>query len=123
MLPLLYIDCNRHTAGDFEFAANFGIPVKQVIRPPDGAGSKQLDRAYCDEGVLFNSGEFTGLSSQQARTKIADLATQNSFGAHQVNYKVKDWLLSRQRYIPCVAFYVPDGNSQVLGRSHSDGVL
>ena len=85
-------------SGDFEFAKNYGLLVKQVIKPTGVNTEAQTDKAFCEDGFLINSDTFTGLSSHDARLQITEWAQRHSFGTHQVNYKVKDWLLSRQRY-------------------------
>ncbi|MRI84144.1 MAG: leucine--tRNA ligase [Nitratiruptor sp.] len=85
-----------HDERDFDFAKRFGLPIKYVIRPPEG----ELDtsKAYTEPGILFESGEFSGLESQEAKEKIIDYFEQKGLGKRSVNYKLKDWGVSRQRY-------------------------
>jgi len=86
--------------GDFEFATAYGIPIKEVIDPIASVPAKDVVKGtevYCGEGVLINSGDFTGLTTQEAKKKITDWAAHHSCGGHQVNFKVRDWLVSRQR--------------------------
>ncbi|MDP3277421.1 MAG: leucine--tRNA ligase [Deltaproteobacteria bacterium] len=89
-----------HDQRDFDFATAFALPIVQVIAPKDGAAVPS-DRAFevsGDEAVLVNSGQYTGQSSAEAMRKIvADLASQ-SLAKATVNYKLRDWVFSRQRY-------------------------
>ncbi len=105
---------DAHDERDFEMAKKYGIPLTVTIRPVDDAQWKrvqQLEECYSDDGVLVNSGEYNGLSSAQARQKItAALETINA-GRRKINYKLRDWLISRQRYwgAPIPIVYDPDG--------------
>ncbi len=85
-----------HDERDFEFAQKYGLPIKYVIVPKEG----ELDRsrAYTEPGILVESGEFTGLFSEEAKAKIIDYFEKKGLGRRKVNYKLKDWLVSRQRY-------------------------
>lgn len=88
-----------HDQRDFEFAKKFGLEMKEVIAPTMVArGIEMMRKAYEDEGYLVNSEEFSGLTSRDARVKIADYIEIRSFGKRRVNYKLRDWLISRQRY-------------------------
>ena len=87
-----------HDARDFEFAAKYGLPVKRVVAAAlDGEG---LELPYLaeDEGVLIDSGEWTGESCLGAQGKMAAFAEAGGFGASTVTYRLKDWGVSRQRY-------------------------
>ncbi len=87
-----------HDQRDWEFARKYGLPVKQVIAPTDG-GEIDLERqAYTEQGVLVNSAQFSGLTSQQACAAIADWLEQHGKGRRRVNYRLRDWGVSRQRY-------------------------
>ncbi len=87
-----------HDQRDWEFARQYGLPVKQVIAPADGR-EIDLDRqAYTERGVLVNSAQFSGLSSQQACMAIAEWLAQHGKGRRRVNYRLRDWGVSRQRY-------------------------
>ncbi len=85
-----------HDERDFEFAKKYNLPIKYVIKPNEG----ELDtsRAYTEPGVLFDSGEFSGLESQEAKQKIIAYFEENGLGKRTINYRLKDWLVSRQRY-------------------------
>ncbi len=89
-----------HDQRDLDFTGKYNLPVKVVIVPEDKAQStdKNLEKAYEDEGVLVNSGQFSGLPSKEAREKIADFIEADGFGKKVVNYKLRDWGISRQRY-------------------------
>ncbi|MEW6109627.1 MAG: leucine--tRNA ligase [Nitrospirota bacterium] len=88
-----------HDQRDFDFAKKYGLPIRVVISPPDpGTMSAELSRAYEDEGTLVDSGQFSGLASDVAREEIARFIEDNGMGKKVVNYKLRDWGISRQRY-------------------------
>jgi len=90
-----------HDQRDFEFAEKYGIPVKVVIEPKDYEiyeRTGQLPRAYTGEGFLVNSGEFNGLESRKASEKITKHFEKKKQGRKAIQYKLRDWLISRQRY-------------------------
>jgi len=88
-----------HDERDFEFAKKYNIPIKIVIQNKEkNLDSKIMKQAYEEEGVMVNSSLFDGLASQIAVSKISDYMEQNKIGKKNVNYKIKDWLISRQRY-------------------------
>ena len=87
-----------HYQRDYEFAQRYGIPVKQVIFPSDGSDIDCSEQAYTEKGVLKNSGEFDGLTSEQAFDAIADNLEQSGKGQRTVNFRLRDWGVSRQRY-------------------------
>ncbi|MBV8244476.1 MAG: leucine--tRNA ligase [Candidatus Eremiobacteraeota bacterium] len=87
-----------HDERDFEFARKHGLPIAQVILPPGTAAEAPLDAPYLDEGRLIASGDFTGMSSQRARSALADRLVALGLGERTVNFKIRDWLISRQRY-------------------------
>jgi len=89
-----------HDQRDFEFAKKYDIPVKQVIIPsPEEAHiGEDLERAYEEEGIMVNSAQFNGLSSQEAREKITEYLAQRGWGGKTLQYRLRDWLISRQRY-------------------------
>ncbi|MEJ2697201.1 MAG: leucine--tRNA ligase [Candidatus Sulfobium sp.] len=87
-----------HDQRDFEFAAKYGLEIRPVISEDGQPQGLPLEAAYEDEGVLVNSGSFTGLNSDAAREKIADYIEQKGLGTKVVNYKLRDWGISRQRY-------------------------
>lgn len=88
-----------HDQRDFEFAKKYSIPMKVVITPP-GKQLKggEMKQAYGGEGILVNSGKFTTLPSEEAREKITSFLQGEKQGEKTVQYKLRDWLISRQRY-------------------------
>jgi leucyl-tRNA synthetase len=87
-----------HDTRDHAFALAYGIPIKQVIYPADGSDFSVDDEAYVEKGILKNSGEFDGLTSAQAFDAIADKLQSMGKGGKQVNFRLRDWGVSRQRY-------------------------
>jgi leucyl-tRNA synthetase len=83
-----------HDQRDFEFARKYDIAMKTVIK----GGEKSEDKAYTSDGTLVNSGQFNGLVNQDAIEKISEHIEKNRLGKRTVQYKLKDWLISRQRY-------------------------
>ena len=86
-----------HDERDFEFATKYDLPIKVVVAPPDWDGGA-LQEAYLDEGAQVNSDRFDGLPSSQGMERIADHIEANGWGRRTVAYRVRDWLISRQRY-------------------------
>ncbi len=84
-----------HDERDYDFARAHDLPVIDVIQVPENANPDEL---FCDDGVLFASGEFSGLESAQARRAIGDRLIAMGVGERTVNYRLRDWLISRQRY-------------------------
>ena len=87
-----------HDTRDYAFARAYGLSIKQVIYPADGTDVTVEDEAFVEKGVLKNSAEFDGLSSEQAVDAIADKLTEMGKGEKQTNYRLRDWGVSRQRY-------------------------
>ena len=85
-----------HDDRDFEFAKKFDLPIIQVISK-DGKES-ELTEAYTEPGIMINSGEFNGMKSENAKAKVPDYMEEKGFGKKTVNYKLRDWVFSRQRY-------------------------
>ena len=87
-----------HDERDFQFATKFSLPIIEVIAPPSGPQG-ELAEAYVGEGLLINSGQFNGLTApQQATAAIVDWLAERGVARRKVNYKLRDWLISRQRY-------------------------
>jgi leucyl-tRNA synthetase len=125
-----------HDQRDWEFARQYGLPVVEVIRPPNVQDS---DRAYEGEGTMVNSAPFDGQPSNQAWQGIAAMMEQAGYGRRAVQYRLRDWLISRQRYwgtpipvvhcrrcgpqpvpesdLPVVLPYLPDYQPRGDGRS------
>ena len=93
---------DAHDQRDFEFARKYNIPLKFVISE-DGApiDPKKASRAYLSDGILFDSGEFSGMHNREALPLMEDWLEKNNWGKKNVNYKLKDWLISRQRFWGC----------------------
>ncbi|HDH34754.1 MAG TPA: leucine--tRNA ligase, partial [Nitrospirae bacterium] len=89
-----------HDQRDFEFAKKYDIPIRVVVLPKDVKIVKAEDMECANEeyGILVNSGEYSGLSSNDAKEKIADYIENKNLGKRVVNYKLRDWGISRQRY-------------------------
>ncbi len=90
-----------HDQRDWEFARRHGLPMKQVIAPADGAPVDLDAGAFTDKGVLVDSGPFTGLDFQGAFEAIAHALEEKGLGRRRVNYRLRDWGVSRQRYWGC----------------------
>jgi leucyl-tRNA synthetase len=86
-----------HDARDFDFAKKYRLPTPIVVAPP-GWDGRPLSQAYLDEGTMVNSGPFNGLSSAEGWRRIADEMERRGVGQRKVNYRIHDWLISRQRY-------------------------
>ena len=84
-----------HDQRDYEFAAKYNLPIKEVVSAKESDLSKE---AYTAEGVLINSGEFDGLKSSKAKVQIIKHFEAKGLGTKQINYKLRDWGISRQRY-------------------------
>jgi leucyl-tRNA synthetase len=89
-----------HDQRDFEFATKYGLKIKQVVAPAMGSDSvvDLTKAAFTDKGVLINSGEFDGLEFSAAFKAIADKLVEKGIGQVKVNYRLRDWGVSRQRY-------------------------
>ena len=88
-----------HDQRDFEFAKKYNLPIKVVIDSPhEHLDGEKLKAAYLEEGVMANSAQFNGMPSTLAIGKIADFMEQNKIGKRAVAYRLRDWLISRQRY-------------------------
>ncbi|MDX2254385.1 MAG: leucine--tRNA ligase [Pseudanabaenaceae cyanobacterium bins.39] len=94
-----------HDVRDFAFAKQYNLPIQTVIIPnsplPMGEGQGVRESAYTEAGIMVNSGEFDGLDSLTAKTKIVELAEKNQWGTAKITYRLRDWLISRQRYWGC----------------------
>ena len=86
-----------HDERDFEFAKKYGCLIKTSVSRP-ASSPEILDSCYTADGILVDSGEFSGLTSEAARVKMTAWLEKNNLGEKKVNYKIKDWVYSRQRY-------------------------
>ncbi len=88
-----------HDERDFQFAKKYNLQIKVVITPEDyELKAEKMTRAYVEEGVLIHSGQFDGMNNIDAIEEISEWMEKNGFGKRTVNYKIRDWLISRQRY-------------------------
>ncbi|MBN2483608.1 MAG: leucine--tRNA ligase [Candidatus Omnitrophica bacterium] len=88
-----------HDQRDFDFAVKYRLPIREVIRNPHAEeDSGRLTQAYPGEGIMVNSGEFNNSTSEDAKEKIADFLEKTGRGRRQFNFRLRDWLISRQRY-------------------------
>jgi leucyl-tRNA synthetase len=88
-----------HDQRDFEFCRKYRIPLKVVIQPPDGnLLADKMEEAYVEPGTMLNSGIFNGLDSVEGISWVSDYVVQKEFGRVKTNYRLRDWLISRQRY-------------------------
>ncbi|HEY9617671.1 MAG TPA: leucine--tRNA ligase [Microcoleaceae cyanobacterium] len=112
-----------HDVRDFKFAKEQNLPIKTVIMPEGGDAAAELTAAYVDPGIMVNSGDFDGMESVAGKTAVIEYAEAQGFGKARVQYRLRDWLISRQRYwgapIPiihcpkCGAVPVPDSDLPV----------
>ena len=86
-----------HDTRDFDFAKKYNLPMKVVIQNTENP-SDCKDAAYTEEGVLVNSNEFNGMKNTEAKKAITQKAVNNGFGEFKTQYRLRDWLISRQRY-------------------------
>ncbi len=113
-----------HDERDFDFAKKHGLAIEQVIAPHGSSADAPLEAAFVDDGRLMNSGDFTGMTSERARDAIAAKLTSLGIGGKRVTMRLRDWLVSRQRYwgtpIPivycaaCGEVAVPDAQLPVV---------
>ncbi len=89
-----------HDSRDWDFARKFDLPIIQVVARPDETGPFDREPEACTEaeGVAVNSGQFDGLTTAEFKTRISDWLEERGVGKKAVNYKLRDWLFSRQRY-------------------------
>ena len=86
-----------HDERDFAFAKKYDLPIRVVIAPPGWQGT-ELEEAYTEAGTMVNSGEFNGLPSEQGIEAVSDFLEKKGWGRHTISYRLRDWLISRQRY-------------------------
>jgi leucyl-tRNA synthetase len=125
-----------HDERDYDFAKRHALPIVQVILPGDEATAQPLAAPFVEDGRLIDSDDFNGMSSARAREAIAERLAASGAGAKSVNYKFRDWLISRQRYwgtpIPivyceaCGQLALPNDRLPILlpprGHVHGEGV-
>ncbi len=87
-----------HDQRDFEFAQKYGLPIRPVIQPAQAENAGTVDAAYTGPGRLYNSGPFDGLDSVEAKSRITAALEARGLGRKTVNWRLRDWGISRQRY-------------------------
>ncbi len=102
-----------HDERDHEFATKYGLPIKQVIRPLDGGEIDIAQAAYTEHGLLVNSAAYDGMTFEQSFNAIAERLEKGGAGERKVNYRLRDWGVSRQRYwgCPIPIIYCPKCNA------------
>ena len=91
-----------HDTRDFKFAKENNLAIKVVISPNDADNnSLELHEAYTESGTMINSGSFTGMNSAQGKEEIIHYAEEQGYGKKRIQYRLRDWLISRQRYWGC----------------------
>ncbi|MSP20939.1 MAG: leucine--tRNA ligase [Alphaproteobacteria bacterium] len=93
--------CPAHDQRDLDFARKYGLPVRRVVAPPDGPAEPIGDTAHTGEGILVNSDFLDGLTVAQAKEEVARRIEAAGRGRREVNYRLRDWGVSRQRYWGC----------------------
>ncbi len=87
-----------HDERDFDFAKKYGLQIKRVIKSADGSPD---DLPFCEYGVMVNSGKFDGLGSEEGKVAVVKWLEEKGAGELKTNYRLRDWLISRQRYWGC----------------------
>ena len=111
--------CPAHDDRDYEFARKYDLPIKKVIECSDE------ELPFTGDGIVINSELLNGLTKNQAITKIIEYLEKNNIGSKSINYKIRDWGVSRQRYwgCPIPVIYYDDGTYRVLDKSELPVVL
>ena len=121
-----------HDERDFEFAKKYDLPINEVIKSetlPTGRQELKIKNynlesetkeAFTEDGFTFDSGDFSELSSEEAREKMTTWLEENKLGKKQVNYRLRDWSISRQRYwgCPIPIVYSPEGEAHLIPQEH-----
>lgn len=87
-----------HDVRDFKFAKEQNLPIKVVIIPESGTGEQILSAAYTEPGTMINSGPFDGMASTAGKEAVVKYAEEKGYGKARIQYRLRDWLISRQRY-------------------------
>jgi len=98
-----------HDSRDLDFAKKYNLPMKVVIAPLGWQG-EELEEAYIESGIMVNSEQFNGLPSQQGIDAVSDFLEEKTWGKRTTTYRLRDWLISRQRYwgVPIPMIYCPN---------------
>ncbi len=110
-----------HDTRDFAFAKKYKLPIKAVISP-DGniIDGMEMEEAYTEDGIMINSGDFGGTENNEGIKKVTDFGADNCFASHEINFRLKDWLISRQRYwgAPIPMIYCDDCGAVPVPEKH-----
>ncbi len=108
--------CPAHDERDYEFAKKYDLPIVKVI----DSGDPDQGELYVGEGKMVDAGDLTGMESQKAREKIIKQAVKKGYGEEMTTYKLRDWLISRQRYwgAPIPIVYDPEGKPHPVKEEH-----
>ncbi|MFA6596991.1 MAG: leucine--tRNA ligase [Ignavibacteriaceae bacterium] len=87
-----------HDERDFEFATKFALPIRKVILQDGTNADDELKEAFTETGTMVNSSQFNGLRSDEGKQKIIEYLEANDYGKRKINFRLRDWLISRQRY-------------------------
>lgn len=87
-----------HDERDYEFAVKFKLPIRRVVNPADGS---ERELPFADYGVMVNSGRFDGMTSEEGKEAVLAELKERGLGCPKVNYRLRDWIISRQRYWGC----------------------
>lgn len=101
--------CPAHDERDFEFAKKYNLPIKQVVELPQ---NKEAPLPILENGIMINSQFLDGLETAQAKAKVIEYLEEKNLGKRQINYRLRDWGVSRQRYwgCPIPILYLEDGS-------------
>ena len=102
-----------HDERDYEFAKKYSLDIRQVV---DGDSANLDEEAFTEDGIVINSDFINGLKTDEAKSKMINYIEKNNFGKAQTNFKLKDWLISRQRYwgTPIPIVYDPEGRAHPI---------
>ena len=105
-----------HDQRDHEFSVKYGLEIRQVVKPIDGENTDVLKEPFTGYGISINSGDYSGKTSEQVIKEMTDKAEKEGFGKFKINYKLRDWVFSRQRYWgePIPVVYRQDGTLEAV---------
>ena len=90
-----------HDSRDYQFAKSYDLPINYVIKPNNDKDDSYLNAEYVDKGIMINSDNFNGIESDIAKTQILEFGSNGNWAKPKITYKLRDWLISRQRYWGC----------------------